>query len=118
MTTIYYNSIELEWKPGGIQDVLHYNIKYREHRQGDLDTEIYSPHNDESNFETNHHMIDYDDGSALDSFVQVNTTQTRFKVDNTLKPYTFYEFKVAAVNMLGISDETNTIRVRTAATSN
>jgi hypothetical protein len=62
-------------------------------------------------------MIDYDESSS-DAFTQVNTSNTRFKVDNVLKPYTFYEFKIAAVNILGKSDETNTIRVRTAASSN
>jgi hypothetical protein len=50
-------------------------------------------------------------------FISVNTTNTKFKVGPTLKPYTYYEFKVAAVNQLGHSQETEPIRVRTAATS-
>jgi hypothetical protein len=148
VATNYYNSIELEWKPGGISDVLYYNIKYREYKKKGIDTEILSSDYDESNIDTNHRIqeniynnendasMSYDNenetndidsdsdysGEQIDNennnkFISINTTNTRFKVDNTLKPYTFYEFKVSAVNMLGKSDETNTIRVRTAATS-
>lgn len=119
VATIYYNSIELEWKPGGISDVLFYNIQYRQYTRPNVDTEIYSIDFDQSNIERDHDIHeDYDNFNSPERFVSVNTTNTRFKVDNTLKPYKFYEFKVAAVNLLGMSEETNTIRVRTAATSN
>ncbi len=119
MATIYYNSIELEWKPGGSSDVLHYNIQYRQYTRRGFDTEIYSANYDQSNIETNYHLTDFseDENAQEDRFVSINTTSTRFKVDNTLKPYHFYEFKVAALNGQGKSDDTNTLRVRTAATS-
>ena len=125
VATIYYNSIELEWKPGGMSDVLYYNIKYRQHRKLNVDDEIISADYDESNIQTSSKELllnegdeDDDIGEAdKDPYTSINTTNTKFKVDHTLKPFTFYEFKVSAVNMLGKSDETNTIRVRTAATS-
>ena len=62
----------------------------------------------------------YDTEENEINFLIINTNNTRFKVGNStypLKPYTFYEFKVAAVNMVGESKETNTLIVRTAATS-
>ena len=58
-----------------------------------------------------------DENFEEDDFLSINTTNTKLKVGNTLKPYTFYEFKVLAVNLLGQSKETSLIRVRTAATS-
>ena len=119
VATIYYNSIELEWNPGGMSDVLTYNVKYREYRNPKIDTETFSTDIDESNIEKNYKIIEHNENSfaANNEFISINTSNTRFKVAHTLKPYHFYEFKIAAVNRLGISDESNTIRVRTAATS-
>jgi hypothetical protein len=61
---------------------------------------------------------DIENDQSDNGFISINTTNTKFKVGPTLKPYTFYEFKVTAVNQLGHSQETEPIRVRTAATSN
>jgi len=62
----------------------------------------------------------YDTEENEINFLTINTNNTRFKVGNStypLKPYTFYEFKVVAINSVGESKETNTLIVRTAATS-
>ena len=107
-----------------MSDVLYYNIKYRQHRKLNVDNEIISADYDESNIQTSSKELSLNEGDEDDDigeedrpYTSINTTNTKFKVDHTLKPFTFYEFKVSAVNMLGKSDETNTIRVRTAATS-
>lgn len=46
-----------------------------------------------------------------------NTTNTRVKIGNSLRPYTFYEFRLVAVNDLGNSLSTDSLVVRTAAAS-
>ena len=114
MTTIYFNSIEIEWKPGGIADVLYYTVKYRPQPNSNL---YESLTRDEltRNFYDKRGFLSSDVDE--DNFKSINTTGTKLKVGTSLKPYTFYEFKVMAGNLLGLSDETDTILVRTAATS-
>lgn len=98
MTTIYFNSIELEWKPGGISEISYYLIKYRK---------VVS---DKKELEDN-------DIDASSNYLIYNTTSTRVKIGNSLKPYTLYEFRVVAVNQLGRSSPTGSLVVRTAAAS-
>ena len=62
--------------------------------------------------------IDSDIDLDENNFKLINTTNTKLKVGTSLRPYSFYEFKVQAGNLLGLSEETETINVRTAATSN
>jgi hypothetical protein len=63
---------------------------------------------------------DYDEDENIDerAYEILNTTTTKLKVGNTLKPFTLYEFRVSAVNLLGKSDDSQPLFVRTAATSN
>ncbi len=115
MSTIYYNSIELEWKPTGFSDVLFYIVKYRPYKEEiidelNADLEQHSVHDDsfteDENIDNNNH------------FISINTTNSKLKVgNNMLKPFTFYEFRVVAANLLGLSKETSSLIVRTAATS-
>ncbi len=63
------------------------------------------------------HSIDSDIDLDENNFKFINTTNTKLKVGTSLRPYSFYEFKVQAGNLLGLSEETDTINVRTAATS-
>lgn len=107
VTTIYYNSIELEWRPGGISEVLYYILKYRRSI------------NELDNYEDFYEATRNDDEHRRNSFdfQTINTTQTKYKVTNTLKSFTFYEFKVSAGNHLGLGRETNLLRVRTAPSS-
>lgn len=100
VSTIYLNSIEIEWKPGGISDVIYYMIKYK---KIDLDAE---------NLESEEYDIDNDH-----QYSTINTTNTKIRIGNFLKPYTLYEFRIIAVNQLGKSPPTSPLVVRTAAAS-
>ena len=116
VTTIYFNSIEIEWKPGGISDVLYYIVKYRPQPKSYVYNMLRRDEQHISTENTNQH-----DSSDMDldenNFKSINTTNTKLKVGTSLKPYSFYEFKVQAGNLLGLSEETDVIRVRTAPTS-
>ncbi len=119
VTTIYYNSIEIEWKPGGVSDIIYYIVKYRQIGK-QLNSDSFEP-TDYS--DVNHEMVNKETNAAEllnndDSyFIMINTTNTKLKVGTSLRPYTYYEFKVVAVNLLGHSRDTEPIIVRTAATS-
>lgn len=126
VTTVYSNSIEIEWKPGGLSDVINYQVKYRlyknrlENLDGDLVTNDYNEMNSDNEGLPNQSNDYYDTEYNDDNYYVIITNNTRFKIGNysqPLKPYTFYEFKVVAANSLGQSRETNTLLIRTAATS-
>lgn len=129
MSTVYSNSIEIEWKPGSLSEEYSYQVKYRlyKNKLENLDGEMVSnDYNDQSSSEEDYsssvpQFNDYYDTEENDiNFITVNTNNTRLKVGNSsypLKPYTFYEFKVVAASGASESKETNTLVVRTAATS-
>jgi hypothetical protein len=52
------------------------------------------------------------------SYSYENTTNTKYKIQAKLKPFTYYKFQVFAVNLLGENKRSSSIRVRTAASSN
>lgn len=116
VTTIYFNSIEIEWKPGGISDVVYYIVKYRPQPKSNIYNMIRRDEHVLLNEKTQ--SIDSDIDLDENNFKLINTTNTKLKVGTSLRPYSFYEFKVQAGNLLGLSEETETINVRTAATSN
>ncbi len=112
VTTIYSNSIEIEWRQGGISDVAHYIVKYK----ASEDQEEFTL----ANYDWNYKIqpgITTTSNVDKDGYIAINTTLTKLKLGTTLKPYTLYEFKVAAINSLGASEETDVMFARTAATS-
>ena len=112
VTTIYFNSIEIEWKTGGVSDILYYIVKYRQY-ENNLNEIVTNDYIDLSR-----EIVDQDSAETNENgFISINTTNTKLKVGTNLRPYTFYEFKVAAVNQLGHSQDTEPIKIRTAATS-
>ena len=112
-------------KPGGASEIHYYLLHYR----------LARPYFNERNqlvSENEFLLADYDyldssDATAqhdpdLESnhhneFITINTTSTRFRITNKLKPYTYYEFKIQAGNYLGLSELAPVIRARTAASS-
>ena len=58
----------------------------------------------------------YDDFDYDSTFTSINTTNTKLKIGG-FKSNTLYEFKVSAANLLGLSQETESVFIRTAATS-
>lgn len=123
VATVYSNSIEIEWRQGGLSDVNVYTVKYRQHP---LDAELEWHLDDDEDDEVSHDdgtTTDYSEENApAESLVdfyykQVNTSSTKIKVGGNLKAHTLYEFRVSAVNALGASDQTESLLVRTAATS-
>lgn len=116
VATVYSNSIELEWRQGGLSDVTHYTVRYRQHPvDPELDKDL-----DDQEIDDEH--VDLDDSSSFAEladyyFKRLNTSMTKVKVGGNFKAFTLYEFRVLAVNMLGSSDETEPLLVRTAATS-
>lgn len=113
-----------------------YTVKYRQHPLDpeidlDVDENAAAPYNtassSSSTITSSFESLTDDDGSSgsmsdLPSLIdfyykRVNTTVTKVKVGTSLKAFTLYEFRVVAVNALGVSDETEPILVRTAATS-
>lgn len=86
----------MEWKPGGLSEISYYLVKYRKIDSNKKNLE-------DSDIDSNYSIF--------------NTTSTRVKIGNSLKPYTFYEFRVEAVNQLGKSLPTGPLIVRTAAAS-
>lgn len=118
VSTIYSNSIEIEWKPGGVSDVAFYTVKYRQHPL-DAEIDMDVDENDPIDFESLADDGSSDIPSLIDYyFKRLNTTSTKVKVGTSLKAFTLYEFRVVAVNLLGSSEETEPVLVRTAATSN
>jgi hypothetical protein len=125
-STIYYNSIELEWKPGGISDIAYYVVKYRddENKKQNFysyyyydyqqDDDIDNSNNIDENFFVSNNNID-DENDLLYSYE--NTTNTKYRIQAKLKPFNHYKFQVIAVNSLGESKQSGFIRVRTAAAS-
>ena len=113
-STIYYNSIEIEWKPGGISDILNYIVKYRPYKSLNEYEFLLNDFYDKSINDDNYLFDDFDSDST---FTSINTTHTKLKIGG-FKPNTLYEFKVSAANLLGLSKETESILIRTAATSN
>ena len=118
VTTIYYNSIEIEWKPGGISEVLYYIVKYRPQQNSEdydtLTSDFPRPSDSDKNMLN---LVDDYSSDNDENFKSLNTTSTKLKVGTSLKPYSVYEFKVMGGNLLGVGEETDIIRVRTAATS-
>ena len=112
VTTIYFNSIEIEWKTGGISEVLYYIVKYRPQPNSYLFDSLTK---DMRNFNAKSGSLSIDVDE--ENFKSLNTTSTKLKVGTSLKPNTFYEFKVVAGNLLGLGDETDILLVKTAATS-
>ena len=139
MTTVYSNSIEIEWKQAGLMDSFTYKIKYRLYKNKQLNNNnnnnINELQNDYSNIETSSSSNEeedyytqsndyYDLNNQYDdtdeNFNVINTNNTKYKIGNSnspLKPYTFYEFKVVVLNLIGQTKETNSLVVRTAASS-
>lgn len=133
MTTVYSNSIEIEWKPGGASDIINYRVKYRLYKSSlESDQTLSNDYNEQAasneinEYSNNDYVLNqsndyYDSNEDIDENYSIMiTNSTRFRIGNSsapLKPYTFYEFKVVAANALGLSKETNTLVVRTAATS-
>jgi len=111
VTTIYSNSIEIEWRQGGISDVSYYIVKYKESEDQEEFTSVNYDWNYKSQLASTTSSVD------KEGYIVLNTTSTKVKLGTTLKPYTLYEFKVVAVNSLGESEETEVISARTAATS-
>ena len=68
-----------------------------------------------NNFEFENDTEDDMNGDYLFNFE--NTTNTKYKIQAKLKPYTYYKFQVYAVNLIGESRQSESIRVRTAAAS-
>ena len=133
VSTIYYNSIELEWKPGGMSDIAYYTVKYREdHVRKDQNDVYYYFYDEDSNDSSSNDIDENFSESSESNFVDAydsdnydhdrannyeNTTNTKYKIQARLKPFTYYNFEVSAVNLLGESKKSANIRVRTAATS-
>lgn len=121
VSTIYSNSIEIEWRPGGLSDVLYYVVKYRLKKSSSVnDNSGYANNNVDDDYYDEYDDYNEDDGPLMDSdskFEVLNTTSTKLKVGSSLKPFTLYEFRVSAVNLLGKSPESKPLIVRTAATS-
>lgn len=89
-------------------------VKYRKYP---LDNEL-ALEVDELDEEVNLDSSESDDFNLSEYYYKrVNSTLTKVKIGSNLTAYTLYEFRVAAVNALGSSDETEPILVRTAATS-
>ena len=135
VTTIYYNSIEIEWKQSGLADILYYMVKYRPVRARSSDDTDYlnvpaagytselakrddqqEQHDDDDDDDDDSDHIE-DDANDSEEYQSVNTTNTKLKVGTSLRPFTLYEFKVIAANTLGLGKETPSIQVRTAPTS-
>ncbi|CAF0709715.1 unnamed protein product [Brachionus calyciflorus] len=106
VTNIYLNSIEIEWKPGGLSEVLHYLIKYKK-----IDMDRDTDNVDTSNRDSEDFDIDDDN----EEYTTLNTSNTKMKIGNSLKPYTLYEIRVISVNHLGKSAPSKALVVRTAA---
>jgi hypothetical protein len=51
------------------------------------------------------------------NYTIITTTLSKYKIGNTLKPFTYYEFGVSAANSLGESQTSTSLIVRTASTS-
>jgi hypothetical protein len=132
VTTVYSNSIEIEWNQAGLMDSFTYKIKYRLYKNKQLNNinELQSDYNNiesSSNEEEDYYAQSndyydlnnqYDDTD--DNFNVIDTNSTKYKIGNSnspLKPYTFYEFKVVVSNLIGQTKETNSLVVRTAASS-
>lgn len=120
---MYSNSIEIEWKQGGASDAF-YLVKYRQHpTDPELDFDDYEDDDEGTLVDFRLDEQQYQQSASVADvpqylFKRLNTTSTKVKVGNALKPFTVYEFRVVAVNMLGRSEETQPLLVRTAATSN
>lgn len=112
VSTIYSNSIELEWRPPpghSVADILYYIVKYRRYHEQHWLDEL---NNDLDRSATELNELD-------PPYIHINTTNTKLKIgNNMLKPFTSYEFKLQAANLHGFSRETEPLVVRTAATSN
>jgi hypothetical protein len=55
--------------------------------------------------------------SARINYTVITTTLSKYKIGNTLKPFTYYEFRLSAANSLGESRTSRPLIVRTASTS-
>ncbi len=111
-TTIYYNTVELEWKQGGLSDVTYYIIKYRIENDMLVDDYQYS-----NNIDTNDEYQPMRMANEIEFYYYENTTNTKYRIQNRLKPFKFYTFQVIAVNEVGDSDASESLRVQTAASS-
>jgi hypothetical protein len=121
VSTVYFNSIELEWSPPpqnaltSADAVTYYVVKYRPFRDDSYDDVNHDMPERINSIANNKHDSFYDEE---DSYVSINTTSTKLRVgNNMLKSHTQYEFKLLAANLLGFSKETDPLVVRTAATS-
>jgi hypothetical protein len=121
VTTVYFDSIELEWKPGGISEISYYTIRYRKSpTQSDLPlTKLIQidEDNNNNNDDYDYDLLRYNSYYNEYDFISFNTTATNYKVKEKLEPYTFYDFEVTAVNVVGESEPTQVLHVRTAARS-
>ena len=131
----------MEWKPGAISDIAYYTIKYREDDFSRKNPNFYYYYYDDHHYDSeSDNSIDenfvltnqIDDNSENNddnemkedlygnndySYSYENTTNTKYKIQAKLKPFTFYKFQVFAVNLFGENKRSLSIRVRTAASS-
>jgi hypothetical protein len=96
--------VELEWKEGGQSDVAYYTVKYQIELNED---DQYASYDAQIDLKSNEN----------DFFYYENTTNTKYRIQNRLRPFKFYVFQVIAVNEFGESDPSQSIRVQTAASS-
>jgi hypothetical protein len=102
----------LEWKQGGLSDVTYYIIKYRIENDMLVDDYQYS-----NNIDTNDEYQPMRMANEIEFYYYENTTNTKYRIQNRLKPFKFYTFQVIAVNEVGDSDASESLRVQTAASS-
>lgn len=89
--TIYYNSIEIEWKSAQINDISHYLIRY---------------------------CILINEHDICSSYDIENSTINRHRILNKLKPFTYYLIQITAIDLFGNEiQSSNSIKIRTAPTS-
>lgn len=126
-----------------MSDVAYYVIKYREdnNRKQHLLNEnyYYDEQNGDYQYDALYDSLEEDDSSSPSSslsstitsitagsgeeqyddlvYYYENTTNTKYKIQSKLKPFTYYKFQVIAINSLNESKASSSIRVRTAPSS-